>query len=307
MTPAPRKGPLGSHFFDRNSGLNCLLDEIVPPAHEWSAAPRTLSVALTTACDSDCPHCYADKAAASLSRERVIEWAVELDQNGGHSIGFGGGEPTLYPDFPDLCRSVATATNLAVTVTTNGHNITPELATRLTGAIHFVRISLGGLHGVYERTHLRSFSRLLESIACIQQVVPCGFNFLVTQDSVGQLDEAAAFAARVGIREFLLLPVLSRSGALLLSSESQKRLSAWVEMNHSRHPFSIAMSVCATEFITSPRLPVDDPRGVSYDCCDGQRHWRDTTNASECSYGASQTRFPSMRNCTIAARGRMCF
>ena len=42
-----RKGPDGIHFFDRNSGTNLLLDEVVSPPETWSKSPRQVSIALT--------------------------------------------------------------------------------------------------------------------------------------------------------------------------------------------------------------------------------------------------------------------
>ncbi|MDP1255127.1 hypothetical protein Q6306_26160, partial [Klebsiella pneumoniae] len=42
-----RIGPNGVHFFDRNTGLNVLLDEFCPHQTVWSKSPRQVSVALT--------------------------------------------------------------------------------------------------------------------------------------------------------------------------------------------------------------------------------------------------------------------
>ena len=60
-----RKGPDGIHFFDRVSGTNLLLDELIPPPETWSKSPRQVSIALTNRCDLTCPHCYAPKTKAT--------------------------------------------------------------------------------------------------------------------------------------------------------------------------------------------------------------------------------------------------
>jgi len=66
-----RKGPDGIHLFDRNTGVNILLDETIPPSSSWSASPRQVSIALTNACDLVCPHCYAPKRKAVLELDGV--------------------------------------------------------------------------------------------------------------------------------------------------------------------------------------------------------------------------------------------
>jgi hypothetical protein len=64
-----RIGPSGVHLFNRTTGLNILIDEIKLPCDRWSAAPRQISVALTNACELQCPYCYAPKVAATLEFE----------------------------------------------------------------------------------------------------------------------------------------------------------------------------------------------------------------------------------------------
>lgn len=118
-----RYSPDGVHFFDRATGLNILLDEIIPPKELWSKAPRQVSVALTNTCDLACPHCYAPKQKAALDFSSLTQWLLELDQNGCIGVGFGGGEPTLYPRLTELLSFATTQTNLAVTMTTHGHRV----------------------------------------------------------------------------------------------------------------------------------------------------------------------------------------
>ncbi len=77
-----RAGPSGVHCFDRSTGLNCLFDEVRVPLDRWAVAPRQVSVALTNAC----AHCYAPKAPASLSLDRLRPWLAELDAIGRFAI-----------------------------------------------------------------------------------------------------------------------------------------------------------------------------------------------------------------------------
>ena len=111
------------HLFDRASGVHVLLDEVRAPPRKWATAPRQISVALTNACDLSCSFCYAPKTPSVLDASAVVDWLSELDAGGCLGVGFGGGEPTLHPEFAALCRRVASETRLAVTFTTHGHRL----------------------------------------------------------------------------------------------------------------------------------------------------------------------------------------
>ncbi|RKH72547.1 radical SAM protein [Corallococcus sp. AB032C] len=132
----------GVHLFDRTTGLNVLLDELPVPASLYSRAPRQVSIALTNRCDLACAHCYAPKSRDELRLDTITRWLAELDAHGTLGIGFGGGEPTLYPEFVKLCQYAARETRLSVSFTTHGHHIDSELAERLRDNVHFIRVGL---------------------------------------------------------------------------------------------------------------------------------------------------------------------
>lgn len=128
-----RAGPSGLHLFDRKTGWNVLVDEMRIPPTQWARAPRQTSIALTNACDLDCPYCYAPKTFGLLDADQVAAWLRELDDNGCFGVGFGGGEPTLHCNFIEICRQAAEQTNLAVTFTTHAHRITHRYVDQLKG------------------------------------------------------------------------------------------------------------------------------------------------------------------------------
>ena len=191
-----RLSEAGMHLFDRISGLNVLLDEVKVPAGQVSRAPRYLSVALTNACELRCVFCYAPKHAAMLDMDRVVAWAVELDGAGCLGVGFGGGEPTAYPRFAQLCTQIAKSTSMAVTFTTHGHRLTPGLADALRGSVHFARLSVDGVGATYERLRRRPFPAVLAAATLLRSVAPIGINAVVNADTIGELDDLAEFAAR---------------------------------------------------------------------------------------------------------------
>jgi MoaA/NifB/PqqE/SkfB family radical SAM enzyme len=196
-----RAGPSGIHFFNRSTGINVLVDEITPPTSMWSAAPRQVSVALTNACDLKCPHCYAPKMPAMLSFDKLTNWLDELDASGCIGVGFGGGEPTLYPRLLEICSYAARETNLAITMTTHAHRLSDQLLNELRGHLHFVRVSMDGVGSTYESIRCRSFDTLIARITALKRIVHFGINFVVNSKTIGDLDTAVHLAEDLGASE----------------------------------------------------------------------------------------------------------
>ncbi|MBI5068375.1 MAG: radical SAM protein [Deltaproteobacteria bacterium] len=269
MDPTPirhewksRAEPGGLHLFDRVTGLNVLLDEIrVAPQH-WSTAPRQVSVALTNACDLSCSFCFAPKRRAELPFETLIQWLVELDEDGCLGVGFGGGEPTKYPRFVDLCRLTARRTQLAVTFTTHGHSFDRSLAAKLKGSVHFIRVSMDGVGTTYEALRGRPFSEFLVRLDVIKSVAPFGINFLVNAQTIPCLDTAARIAGDFGAAEFLLLPEREAGSARSGDTATALQLRSWVERYRGSVPLSVSETDSDGLPTCSPFRPDDDRLGA---------------------------------------------
>lgn len=152
----------------------------------------------------------------------------ELDANGAIAVGFGGGEPTLYPRFAELCRYTTQNTGMAVTFTTHGHHLNDELITALYGNVHFVRISMDGLGTTYESLRGRSFAVFQRRINKLKELAPFGINYVVNAKTFPDLEAATELAARIGAAEFLLLPeqpVNDRGG---IDLDTTHALQDWV-------------------------------------------------------------------------------
>jgi len=235
-----RAGPAGLHFFNRTTGINILLDEITRPTSTWSVAPRQVSVALTNACDLACHHCYAPKKSAMLAFNRLIRWLGDLDTNGCLGVGFGGGEPTLYPQLKELCSYVTKKTNLAVTMTTHAHRLSDQLLNELAGNIHFVRVSMDGVGSTYESIRCRPFDSFLQRIIALKRVAHFGINFLVNSKTIADLDVAVNLAADLGASEFLLLPEEAVGRGVGIDNETTMILRKWVYGYHGSVPLTVS-------------------------------------------------------------------
>jgi len=224
-----RYGSAGVHVFDRNSGLNVLIDEINVPSSLHSRAPRHVSIALTNRCDLACAHCFAPKSRDELPFDTVTRWLNELDANGTLGVGFGGGEPTLYPRFTELCQHATRETGLSVTFTTHGHRIDQEMADDLRGSVHFIRVSMDGVNETYESIRRRSFAALLSRLKVIQGVSKFGVNVVVNERTIGELDEVVEVAADFGAVELLLLPQAQTRTVSAITGETMRELQRWVD------------------------------------------------------------------------------
>ena len=235
-----RSGPAGIQIFDRSTGLNVLLDEITVPPKLWDVCPRYVSIALTNACDLGCPYCYAPKHAAVLDFQRVVRWLHQLDDNGCLGVGFGGGEPTLYPRIADLCRYTAQRTGLAVTLTTHGHRLDDSLLASIKGNIHFLRISMDGIGATYEQCRRRSFKNLCERLKSVRRIVPFGINYVVNAQTLPDLDEATVLANSLGATEFLLLPEQATQNGGGIDRSTSDALRRWVISYGGKVPLTVS-------------------------------------------------------------------
>jgi len=257
--PAPRRGntrarfsPSGLHVFCRSTGQNLLFDEIVVPEAVWAKAPRQVSIALTNICDLKCAHCFAPKTNATLPFDRITSWLHELDDNGTLGIGFGGGEPTLYRRFAELCAYAARNTRLGVTFTTHGHHLDEKLLKQLNGNVHFVRVSMDGIGNTYERIRGRSFVELERRLGALSEITPFGINYMVNSATLPDIGASIDFAKRAGASEFLLLPEQVVNGRGGIDNKTAQELRGWVK----RHVGGIRLTVSEKG---SDGMPTSDP------------------------------------------------
>ncbi|WP_353171960.1 radical SAM protein [Acinetobacter rudis] len=247
-----RIGPDGIHFFDRYTGLNILVDEVLPLENEWSQAPRQISIALTNVCDLHCDFCYAPKVKASLQLDQLKKWIKELDQLGTLGIGFGGGEPTLYPHFLKICEYTANETDLAVTFTTHGHRLTDTLLSHLKGNVHFIRISVDGVGTTYERFRGRKFSKLMERVERARNISSLGFNVVINDSTIQDLDQVTEIARKCDISEVLLLPQQATQNVKGLSKDSYEKIKKWIAGYSGETRLTISDIGLESNFICNP-------------------------------------------------------
>ena len=259
-----RRGPSGIHIFYRDSGANVLLDELRVPPKYWSPAPRQVSVALTNACELSCPYCYAPKKPAALDFEQLKGWLAELDANGCLGIGLGGGEPTLYRRFADVCHFAAQETDLAVTFTTHGHNLDEQLIAALHGNVHFVRVSMDGVGATYETLRGRPFESLLHTLRLVKRLAPFGVNFVVNEGTLPDLDRATTLAEDLGAVEFLILPEQPVNAAGGIDDVTTSKLRVWIDRYRGSVPLTISEAGAEGMSVINPLVRESGLQGYAH-------------------------------------------
>jgi len=242
----------GVHLFNRWTGTNLLLEEIRVPRARWSSVPRHVSVALLNACDLSCAHCCAPKVPARLQGAVIRPWLLELGRQGCLGVGFGGGEPTLHPELPDLCRLVTAETPMAASITTHGHHLSRTLAAHLRGSVHFIRLSMDGMGDTYEHHRRRSFTDFLKHLGIARSVAPVGINYLVNGRTLHDIDRAIEFAEDHGVQEILLLPEQPTVRVPGIDNETLRQLQDFV----GTYAGSVRLSISE---IAAEGFPVCDP------------------------------------------------
>lgn len=241
----------GIHFYDRVTGVHILADECCVPERLCSQAPSVVSIALTNVCDLNCDFCYAPKDEHSLDKDAVLDWCRELDSLGTLEVALGGGEPTLYRGLADLCHRIWEDTNLGISVTTNGHHLTPSLISQLVGTVSIIRISIDSVEPLYAKLRGRPLTPVLNAISYLAGQVPVGINTVINSFTLSTMNQMLQFVKEAGVIDWLLLPQV-HNGGFVLSANDWRRLEKWINDHWAKVDLSITAE--AQEFIKCPFL-----------------------------------------------------
>ncbi|MBI4815983.1 MAG: radical SAM protein [Deltaproteobacteria bacterium] len=185
----------------------------VPSSNGTFGAPLAAHIGLTTACNFACRHCYSrsgPKSPNELTRAEIEGILDELAAMGCQQLVFGGGEPFLRKDLPQLVAR-AGALGLDSYVHTNATLITKNMLTALsawppTG----LTISLDGSRpDVNDRVRGDgTFSSTIEAMRMVRSEYTPGFAISMTVTSANHFDtvEMVELAKREGASLLLLRP-----------------------------------------------------------------------------------------------------
>jgi MoaA/NifB/PqqE/SkfB family radical SAM enzyme len=110
----------------------------------------------TDRCNLDCPHCYhlPDNDSSDVPRKKLIDMVKTFplgDPGAGiHRIILAGAEPTLRPDFPELCNEISSLHSAVdCAVMTNGVRFNDKIWLRKSKDAGLVSVNIGLNHPSY--------------------------------------------------------------------------------------------------------------------------------------------------------------
>lgn len=207
--------------------------------HVRKTAPRVVMFGITNACNLACPFCSRDERRESRWTEDSAFAALrDLSRAGALEVAFGGGEPFVFPRFPELITRLHAQTPLALNVTTNGTLLDRTTWAPFAGKFGQVRVSIYG-DSVWRRC--------AELFAETGQL--WGANILVDNASTATLPATLADLAAAGCHDVSLLAYVGEP-ARLLSPRARRELAEIALASH----VPCRISVCFGSSLEVPRL-----------------------------------------------------
>ena len=132
-------------------------------------ASATLMLHLTGRCNLECRHCYMD--GSPRRRERLpLDWILQslgaAPELGIGSLFLTGGEPLMYPHFPDVVRAAVAVEGLTTTVCTNATLVRPREAELFAGLGVDVHVSVDGEPAFHDA--FRCIDNAFRDLLCIR-------------------------------------------------------------------------------------------------------------------------------------------
>jgi Fe-coproporphyrin III synthase len=160
----------------------------------------------TRRCNLRCVHCYTDSTSAKyeneLDHDEALAFISDIAEFGSPALLMSGGEPLMRNRVFELIGHALDG-GLAVTLSSNGTLITPDVARRLADlGVRYVGLSLDGLGEVHDRFRGRrgAFERTLAGIRLLRAVgVPVGIRVTLTPTAIAALPDLFALAEREGV------------------------------------------------------------------------------------------------------------
>ena len=175
--------------------------------HDGPTRPLDVHMAVTARCPAGCEGCYLDARPEGdhPTLDVLLNRLRQIRDAGASTVAFGGGEPLLRRDLPDLAEE-ARQLGLVPVFTTSGIGLTPERARELVGFAQ-INVSYDGVGEGYEAVRGYDGRRVAErAIRWLAEAgIPVGINIVLTRQNLSTLEETAYSAADLGASELQLL------------------------------------------------------------------------------------------------------
>lgn len=182
-------------------------------------------LSITSACNMKCVYCHneGNTEFSQLSIKDIdslISNSVNVDL---HSIRLTGGEPTVHPQFIEICKLIKQKYNLKLGVNTNGMDISKILPLAQCGYIDRIVVGLDYFNGNVSKNSPVGVSSqtVLNNILTLQQYCPDICIATVYSDNFSDIDSLTNFCLNNGIR-FKIIEVVDKE---ITNKTSEKYLN----------------------------------------------------------------------------------
>ena len=170
----------------------------------WGA-PSVAGLELTLRCPCRCQTCGSRAGAARARELEHDEWLgviQALAQLGCRRISLLGGEPLLYPRWPELAEA-ARSRDLVVDLISSGQGLDQDVARKIRDSgLHAVTISVDGLADTHDRQRgvQGCFAQALGAIRLLDQTgLMVGVTSQLNQENLAELEALAPILEDAGV------------------------------------------------------------------------------------------------------------
>lgn len=206
--------------------------------HNKDIPRKHIEISLGMACNNKCLFCLNDGPRKIVPYEQVLKEVTEYAGKKYNSVGFIGGDPTIYPQILELGRACSRLGYRHIHLISNGrrysdaefldniiaagfsrfsvsvHSHRAEIEDRLTGAQGGFAQKLAGIRNLVDRFRKKAFLDLIS------------LNVLMNKMNLDELDETLRFFAGEGIVNFRILIIRPEGWALTNSELLVPRMTA---------------------------------------------------------------------------------
>lgn len=182
--------------------------------NETTLAPKLVYLRVTRTCNAKCPYCPSWTMPKEFPERAFLDRVVrEIAETGAEEIRLTGGEVCLYEGLFDLIDNIA-GLGISVSVITNGTIFHGRFLDRAKAApIRHYLLSLdtplAAKHNSIRVTP-GLFETSINGIAAVRASNPAvtfAVNMVVSNSTVGDVEEAIEFAAKYGATKLNLIPI----------------------------------------------------------------------------------------------------
>ncbi len=161
---------------------------------------------ITNRCNMNCRHCMfcssADIPEEMLPGELLISTIRRAGDIGCRIFYFTGGEPLVYPGFPEVCNEVLGIENAHLVILTNGRALprfVELLKTLPRDRTHF-QLSIDGMESTHEKIRGKgTFPELSRAFDLLRELLlPATPAMTVTEENAAEMGDVVRFAAEHG-------------------------------------------------------------------------------------------------------------